>query len=95
MALFCYIKVMEFTKVLVSTTVPINNTEAMCKALGDAGAGIIGEYSYCSFSVSGNGRYKPSKNAKPHIGEAGRLEIVEEVKIEVVCNRKNALQVLA
>ena len=54
------------------------------EALAAAGAGNIGEYESCSFQHSGIGTFKPSKNANPHIGEAEKLEHVQENKIEVI-----------
>lgn len=86
---------MDFTRVKISTTVPLENANQLRAALGDAGAGKIGEYSFCSFSVTGKGRFKPSVNANPHIGDANKLEVVEEEQIEVVCDRSIARQIIA
>ncbi len=77
-------------KVKIVTFVPITEADAVRTALGKAGAGQIGEYSYCSYSVIGKGRYIPSNKANPHIGSANKLEAVEEERIEVVCERSNA-----
>ena len=63
-------------------TVPIANAEACRKAIGEAGAGKYNNYSFCSFSSKGIGRFVPEKNAKPAIGEIGKLEEVEEERIE-------------
>lgn len=86
---------MDFKRVKISTTVPIENADQLRQALGEAGAGKIGEYSFCSFTVTGKGRFKPSENANPHIGAANKLEVVEEEQIEVVCDRAIAKQVIA
>lgn len=86
---------MDFKHVQITTTVPMESTDAVRKALGKAGAGIWGEYSFCSFSVSGKGRFKPSGNANPYIGEANKLEVVEEEQISVNCDIKVAKQVIA
>lgn len=86
---------MDFKRVKISTTVPLENADQLRQALGEAGAGKIGEYSFCSFSVTGKGRFKPSENADPHIGEPNKLEVVEEERIEVVCDRSIAKQVIA
>lgn len=75
--------------------VPITHADIVRKALGDAGAGEIGKYSYCSFSSRGIGRYKPLEGAKPTIGEVGKLEEVEEERIEVVCPKNKAKEVIA
>jgi hypothetical protein len=86
---------MNFRLVKISTTVPQNDADVVREALGKAGAGAVGNYSYCSFSVTGKGRFKPNQNANPHIGKADILEIVEEEQIEVVCQRDIAKQVIA
>jgi len=86
---------MEFKRVKISTTVPAENADQLRQALGKAGAGKIGEYSFCSFTVTGKGRFMPSENANPYIGEANKLEAVEEEQIEVVCDRAIAKQVIA
>lgn len=75
--------------------VPIVNADELRTALGDAGAGIIGEYSYCSYSVVGTGRFMPGNKATPHIGEAGKLESVEEERIEVTCSKKDAPEIIS
>jgi len=56
--------------------------------MGKAGAGKVGNYSHCSFSVKGIGRYKPEKGAHPAIGKIGRLEEVSEERITMQCERR-------
>ncbi len=67
--------------------VPESHAEAVRKAMGDAGAGRIGNYIYCSFSSKGLGRFLPQEGARPAVGEIGRLESVPEERIEAVCAR--------
>lgn len=74
--------------------VPKSHTETVRKAMGDAGAGKIGLYSHCSYSVDGVGRFKPLEGARPAIGEVGKFEEVEEERIECVCERENAKKVI-
>jgi hypothetical protein len=74
--------------------VPVENADDVRQAMGDAGAGKIGNYSYCSFSVKGTGRFLPNDAANPHIGSAGVLEQVEEERIEVLVERALAQQVV-
>lgn len=64
--------------------VPVENAENVRKALGEAGAGYIGNYSHCTFNTLGTGTFLPGEYTTPHIGEIGKLEKVEEVKIETV-----------
>ena len=72
-------------KVKIIVTVPKENTEAVRNAICNEGAGIIGNYSYCSMTTKCIGTFKPNDNANPYIGESNKLEIVEEDKLEVVC----------
>ena len=83
------------SRVKIVTFVPPESADKVRRALGKDGAGQIGEYSYCSYSVRGKGRFIPSYNANPHIGSANTLEVVEEERIEVVCDRAKAKQVVA
>jgi dinuclear metal center YbgI/SA1388 family protein len=64
--------------------VPEENAESLRQALGNAGAGSIGNYSHCSFASRGTGQFKPNGEANPHIGQQGKLETVEEVCIETI-----------
>lgn len=68
--------------------VPETHTDLVREAMGKAGAGKIGNYSYCSFSSKGTGRFRPEDGAKPHIGEVGKFEEVGEERIEVICSRE-------
>ena len=65
--------------------VPLTHANAVRAAIGEAGGGKLGNYSLCSFSVRGMGRFLPVAGANPHIGEVGKLEEVEEERIEVTC----------
>ena len=64
-------------KVKVVVFVPLTHTNEVREAIALAGGGVIGNYSHCSFSSLGVGRFKPSKNANPHIGSSDVLESVE------------------
>ncbi|MED3716119.1 Nif3-like dinuclear metal center hexameric protein [Geobacillus thermodenitrificans] len=64
--------------------VPTSHAEAVRAAIGDAGAGHIGRYSHCTFNSRGIGTFLPEEGAQPFIGEQGRLEEVEEVRIETI-----------
>lgn len=73
--------------VTIITTVPETHADKVREAMGQAGAGKVGNYSYCSYSVKGIGRFMPNKGANPHLGKEGVLEQVVEERIETVCNR--------
>jgi len=75
--------------------VPESHADAVRNAMGAAGAGRIGRYSYCSFSSKGIGRFLPGEGAQPAIGTVGSLTQVPEERIEVVCARSLLEQVIA
>lgn len=74
--------------------VPLSHADRLRKAMGDAGAGVIGNYDYCSFSSVGVGRSVPMEGAKPFIGELGKLEEIEEERIETVCSKEKMKDVI-
>jgi hypothetical protein len=75
--------------------VPLTHTDAIREAIGTAGGGKLGKYSFCSFSMRGIGRFKPEEGAHPHIGKVGELEQVEEERIEVTCDSRVVGNVIA
>jgi putative NIF3 family GTP cyclohydrolase 1 type 2 len=74
--------------------VPVPQAERMRAALSEAGAGVVGDYAAASFSSPGHGRFRPLAGATPTIGEVGRLEVVEEERVEVVLDRRRRSQVV-
>jgi dinuclear metal center YbgI/SA1388 family protein len=67
--------------------VPADAADDVRRALAEAGAGRIGDYDHASFSSAGEGRFRPLPGATPAVGEVGRVETVEEVRVEVVLSR--------
>ena len=82
------------SSVKIVVFVPETHTDVVRKAMGDAGAGIIGNYSHCTFSSKGIGRYRPEQGANPHIGKVGKLEEVVEERIETFCTREKLEEVI-
>ena len=74
---------------------PLTHADDVRTALADAGAGKMGNYSACTFSVRGVGRFRPEEGANPHTGSVGKLEEVEEERIETVCEASILKAVLA
>ncbi len=70
-------------KVKVVVTVPLTHADIVRNAMGDAGAGLVGDYTHCSFSSEGKGRFVPQDGANPHIGAIGKQEEVKEDRVEV------------
>ena len=85
-------EVKEIVKIVVF--VPVEAADKLRKAIGKVGAGKIGNYEFASFSSRGVGRFRPLEGAHPAIGEVGKLEEVEEERIEVVCEKENLEKVL-
>ncbi|MFL0207009.1 Nif3-like dinuclear metal center hexameric protein [Aquirufa sp. 2-AUSEE-184A6] len=75
--------------------VPASHEEAVREALHAAGAGNIGEYSSCSFTSEGKGRFQPSVDANPYTGIANELSEVNEVKVEMVFPSYLSSEILA
>jgi dinuclear metal center YbgI/SA1388 family protein len=75
--------------------VPPENADALREAIFAAGAGQIGDYSHCGWSVTGTGQFLPEDGAKPAIGSVGAVERVVEDRIEVVASIGVRHQVLA
>lgn len=63
---------------------PVADADNLRDSLDKAGAGSLGDYSGCSFTSTGTGRFTPSAAANPHIGQAHVKEEVAEEKIEVI-----------
>lgn len=71
----------------VVTFVPEGHVEALSEALFAAGAGRIGAYERCSFRTPGTGTFFGGEGANPTVGAKGRLETVEELRLEVLVAR--------
>jgi dinuclear metal center YbgI/SA1388 family protein len=75
--------------------VPAGDADAVRAAVFAAGAGHIGDYSHCSWSVAGTGQFLPLDGASPSIGAVGSVERVSEDRVEVVAPTRLRAQVLA
>lgn len=85
---------MRAQKVQIVLTVPKKYTKKVLMAIGNSGGGIIGNYSHCSFTLNGVGRFKPNKNATPFIGKSEKLEEVKEDMIQFRCDIKDAKKII-
>ena len=74
------------SRVKIIVTIPVENVNEVRNAICEAGAGIIGNYTYCSMSTKCVGTFRPTDEANPYIGEKNNLEFVEEEKLEVICD---------
>jgi dinuclear metal center YbgI/SA1388 family protein len=66
------------------TYLPEENLDQMRAALSTAGAGKIGHYSSCSFSWAGQGTFIGGEGSAPVVGQKGKLEKVNEMRLEMV-----------
>ena len=66
------------------TFVPIAEAESLRTALFNAGAGNIGKYSECNFTVTGEGSFKAGAEADPFVGKIGVRHIENENRVEMI-----------
>ena len=64
--------------------VPPKEVDRVADAMFAAGAGHIGDYAHCSYRSTGHGTFLGGDSTNPAIGERGRLERIEEVRLETV-----------
>lgn len=77
--------------------VPAEAKESVKSALFAIGAGVFKNYEHCSWETLGHGQFRPVGNANPHIGKLNELEVLEEYKVELICDDhliKEAVRVL-
>lgn len=90
-----YLKATHYEKVKkLVFYIPQSHAENMRQLLGDAKAGIQGNYHHMSFSSEGLGRFEPNELAKPTIGQANQVQSVLEERVEVLIQEKYLSQVL-
>jgi dinuclear metal center YbgI/SA1388 family protein len=68
--------------------VPKEHADTLRAALSRAGAGVIGNYSECSFNLEGTGTFLGNEASNPTFGQAGALERAPEIRLEMVCPRR-------
>ncbi len=85
----------NINKVKIFVTIPLENVNDVRNAVCDVGAGIIGNYNYCTSSTKSIGTFIPNDNANPYIGEKNNLEFVEEEKLEFVCDIDKVKKVIS
>jgi dinuclear metal center YbgI/SA1388 family protein len=64
--------------------VPVDFLEPVRSAIFSAGAGEIGGYSECSFSIEGTGTFRGGEGTHPFVGQPGLRHSEKEVRIEAV-----------
>ncbi|NKR26340.1 Nif3-like dinuclear metal center hexameric protein [Rhodococcus hoagii] len=75
--------------------VPTTDTVRVREALFAAGAGELGDYRECSWTVTGDGQFRPLPGAAPTLGVVGEVEAVREDRVEVIAPRRSRARILA
>lgn len=71
----------------IQTNVPKDALDSVREAMGNAWAGIIGNYTHCAFVIPWVWYFLPMDWAHPAIGEVGIMETVEEYRLEMLCEK--------
>ena len=66
------------------TFFPEKNLESVSRAIFSAGAGVIGNYDECGFSVSGTGSFRAGENSNPFVGVKGKRHLEKEIRFETI-----------
>lgn len=82
-------------RVKIFVAIPLESVMTVRNAVCEAGAGVIGNYSYCTSSTKSIGTFKPNDKANPYIGKINNLEFVEEEILEFVCDVDKVKKVLS
>ena len=82
----------EYLKLVVF--VPAGHESQVAEALFAGGAGKIGAYDQCSFRSRGEGTFRPGAESNPFVGEPGKLEQVEEIRLETIVPQRKLARVL-
>ena len=85
---------MNSKNVKIVVFVPELHADDVREAMGKAGARKIGNYSFCTFSTKGIGRFKPEQGAHSYSGKVGKFDEVAEEKIETICPREKLEDVI-
>ena len=86
---------LKSNKVKLVVFIPEDSFDKVSESIFNAGGGIIGEYSDCSYRTAGKGTFKGSANSNPSIGEKEKLETVNEIRLEVLVDQWKLKNVIA
>jgi dinuclear metal center YbgI/SA1388 family protein len=80
--------------VKLAVFVPAEHIERVAAAMGETGAGVIGEYQSCSFRMEGTGTFRGSDRTHPFSGKPLKMEQVKEIRLEMMVPRANVHRVV-
>ena len=66
------------------TYIPVKHFEHVRQAIFAAGAGHIGNYDSCGYSIDGKGSFRALNDAQPYVGKQGELHNETEIRFETV-----------
>ncbi|MBP5687674.1 MAG: Nif3-like dinuclear metal center hexameric protein [Muribaculaceae bacterium] len=75
--------------------VPTEAVAMVEKAMCDAGAGRLGNYDNCTYSMNGEGHYRALDGAEPWAGKVGEKHSEPEVRLEVLVHKALCGRVVA
>ncbi|MEK9136421.1 MAG: Nif3-like dinuclear metal center hexameric protein, partial [Bacteroidota bacterium] len=78
----------------IVTFVPADHADRVAEAMGMAGAGRIGNYELCSFRSQGIGTFRGNESSTPTVGEKGKREHVEEIRLEMIAEKPKLNDIL-
>lgn len=87
----------DIKNVKIVVFIPEEVVSELRDAVCDAGAGVLGKYTYCTSNTKVSGTYIPNEDANPYAGTQNTLEFVEEIRLEFLCDVKlvkNVMQII-
>jgi dinuclear metal center YbgI/SA1388 family protein len=79
----------------LTTYVPLKDAEVLREKLFEVGAGNIGNYSNCSFSLEGKGSFKGNENSNPVVGQKGKTHYEKEIQVNIIYTKHIENKVLS
>ena len=80
----CMMKACKYDLVIYAAHTNLDNADLVRTTLFNAGAGAIGDYDSCSFSLPGSGTFRAGEGTNPFCGEIGELHVEPEIRIETI-----------
>ena len=66
------------------TFIPFEHAETVQQAVFEAGAGNIGNYDSCAYSIAGKGSFRGSEKTNPFVGKKGEIHYENEIRFETI-----------
>lgn len=66
------------------TFIPEDHLDKVREAIFNAGAGNIGNYDQCGFTVSGTGSFRAGEGTNPYSGQKGEIHFGNEIRFETI-----------